>query len=122
MIAYRCILVLKFLSVMGYAGGAAGAFLCDDPAARKRAVHRVASPSLLATWLSGYALLVLNGWPLFELWVAGALLLSLVGNAALVYCVSRERRDLSAFLGSALPVVCVVALMVVKPTWAQVRP
>ncbi|XXX77071.1 hypothetical protein WMF30_56420 [Sorangium sp. So ce134] len=122
MIAYRCILALKFLSIMGYAGGAAGAFLCEDPAARKRAVHRVASPSLLATWLSGYALLVLNGWPLLELWIAGALLLSLAANAALVYCVSRDRRDLSAFLWSALPVACVVVLMVFKPTWAQVRP
>ncbi|WP_437672848.1 hypothetical protein [Sorangium sp. So ce131] len=120
MIAYQGILVLKFLSIMGYAGGAVGAFLCQDPAARKRAVHRVASPCLLATWLSGYALLVLNSWPLFELWIVGALLLSLVANAVLVYCVARERRDLPAFLWSALPVVCIVMLMVLKPAWQQV--
>lgn len=122
MTAYQCVLVLKFLSVMGFGGGAVATFASTETSARKRAAHRVASPSLLATWLSGYALLTLNGWPLFELWIVGSLLLSLVANAALAYCVARDRRGLVSALSVAAPLVCIVVLMVFKPTWAQVSP
>jgi hypothetical protein len=120
MTAYEGILVLKFLSVMGFTGGTIAALLGADSTARKLAAHRVASPCLLATWLSGSALLLLKGIPLFELWVVGAVLLSLFANAMLTLSVAQARRTRAAFLGSILPVAFIVVLMVVKPTWAQV--
>lgn len=120
MTAYQGLLVLKLLSVMGFTGGLIAAFLGADAATRERAAHRVASPCLLGVWLSGYALLGLSGWPLFELWIVAALLLSLGANTALAYCVARGRRGLRAFLATASPVIGVVVLMVLKPTWAQV--
>jgi len=119
---YQGLLVMKLVSVMGFAGGLIAAFIGNDRATRKFAAHRVASPSLLAIWLFGYALLALNGWPLFEFWVVGALALSLVANAALAYCVARDRRSTRAFMGTASPVVASVVLMVLKSTWAQVLP
>lgn len=122
MTLYRCFLVLKFLSVMGFAGGALATFLATDMAARKRAVHRVASPNLLVVWLSGYALLMLNGWPLFELWVVVSLLLSVVVNGVLSYCAARNRNGAAEVLCTLLPLVGIVVLMVFRPTWAQVLP
>jgi len=120
--AYQVLLVCKFLSVMGFAGGATAAFLTKEVSERKRAVHHVASPCLLAVWLAGYALLILRGWPLFELWIIGSLALSLSANVALGYCAARGRRDLAAFAGVVAPVAVTVGLMVFKPTWAQVSP
>jgi hypothetical protein len=122
MTAYQVVLVAKFLAVMGFAGGAIAAFVAAEPHARKHAVHRVASPSLFTTWILGYALLFLGGLPFFEFWVLGSLVLSILANGALVYAVARERRDLSAFLLVALPVVGIVVLMVLKPTWPGVFP
>jgi hypothetical protein len=119
---YSVLLVLKFSSVMGYAGGLVAAFVPTDLAARKRAVHLVASPCLLATWTLGYALLLLLGWPLFELWAVAGVVLSLVSNGALVYSVAREQRNVSTFSWATLPILCTVALMVMKPTWATVLP
>lgn len=120
MTLYQCILVLKFLSVMGFAGGAIATFLAKDANTQKQAVHRVASPSLLAVWLSGYALLMIQDWPLFELWVVGSLLLSVIANGALSYCAAQGKRGPRELLCTALPVICIVVLMVFKPTWAQV--
>ena len=122
MTAYQGLLVLKFLSVMGFAGGAIAALLSTDVGARKHAVHRVASPSLLVVWLCGYGLVLVRGWPLFELWIVASVLLSLWANGMLAYCVARNRRGTGAFLKTALPVVAIVVLMVLKPSWNQVLP
>ncbi|WP_437737503.1 hypothetical protein [Sorangium sp. So ce1335] len=119
---YQLVLTLKFLGAMGYAGGLVASFVAADPHERKLAVHRIASPSLLATWCAGYALAALGGFRMFELWVVGGLALSVGSNVALVYCVSRDRRGPGAFSCAALPLAGVVGLMVLKPTWAQVFP
>ena len=117
---YQSLLIVKFFGVMGFAGGSAGAWLASSLGDRKRAVHAVASPSLLLTWCCGFALLALSGLPMFELWVVVGWLLSLVSNLALVVSVTREQRTLAAFLWTALPLLGVVASMVVKPLWGQV--
>ena len=119
---YSVLLVLKFSSVMGYAGGLVAAFVSTDFAERKRAVHLIASPCLLATWTLGYALLMFLGWPLLELWVVAGVVLSLVSNGALVYSVTRDQRNVSTFSWATLPILCTVALMVTKPTWTTVLP
>lgn len=116
---YQGLLVLKLLAVMGFAGGALAAFLSPDAGVRKRAVHRVGSPSLLAVWLLGYALLALRGAPLFEAWIVGAFALSVLANAALAYAVARQRSDARAFAVAGVLVASIVVLMVLKPTWAE---
>jgi len=122
MVAYQLVLVVKFLSVLGYAGGLVAAFLASDPEVRKRAVHKVASPSLLVIWLTGYTLLLMSGVSLVELWAVGGLVLSLLANGALVFCVTRERRSAGAFACCAVPLACAVMVMVFKPTWAGTLP
>jgi hypothetical protein len=122
MTIYQCVLVLKFLSVMGFAGGAIGVFLATEDDARKRAVHRIASPSLLLVWLLGYALLMIHGWPLFELWVVSSVVLSVITNGVLSYCAARSKAGPMELFCTIVPLVAIVALMVFKPTWAQVTP
>jgi uncharacterized membrane protein len=118
---YQAVLVLKFLAVMGFAGGVIAAFTSNDLETRKRAAHRVAAPSLLATWVCGYLLAGIAHWPLAELWIVFALALSLIANAVLVICVTRDLRGIGAFTSVAAPIACTVALMVFKPTWGIFR-
>src|SRR4051812_4306227 len=56
MLLYRTLHLLKFIGVMLLAGGTVGSFVASEPSARKRAVHGLASPGLLLTWLAGYSL------------------------------------------------------------------
>jgi hypothetical protein len=121
-IVYQCILILKFLAVFGFVGGAVASFLSEDPRTRKRAVHHVASPSLLVVWLAGYGLLMLAGIRWFELWIVASIALSIGANAALAYSAARGHRGGLAILAVAGPIVGIVALMVLKTTWAQVLP
>ena len=118
---YRIILFLKLIAVLAYAGGVAGAFLATEPADRRRAIHALASPSLLAIWLTGYALTSQLGVPLTELWVLGALLLSLASLLGAIHSVARDRRTLGALAMSALPLAAVLGLMVFRPTWGRLR-
>lgn len=118
---YRFILVLKLVGVIAYAGGLAGAFFAEAPADRRRAVHAVASPALLVVWTTGYALTSQLGVALTELWVLGALVLSLGSVLALVHSVTRERRTPAAFAAAAIPLVAVLVLMVFRPTWERLR-
>ncbi len=122
MTAYQAVLALKFVGIMVLAAGLGAAFICTARQDRKLAVHRVASPGLLMTWLCGYVLLLLSGWPLFELWVVGGFVLSLVAHTILVYSVERDRRGLSPLMMSSLPLVLVVGLMVLRPTWTALIP
>lgn len=121
-VVYQCLLVLKFLSVMGFAGGCIAALGGLEVSARKHALHRIASPCLLATWLLGYALLALRGDPWFEFWVAGALVLSIVTNGVVSYAATRDVRGGRAWLGFGLPLAGIVVLMVMKPTWSALLP
>lgn len=120
MVAYPFVLVVKLVSVLGFAGGAIASLSASEPGARRRAAHRIASPCLFLTWASGYLLLLLAGLPLFELWSVGALVLSLAANFVLAAGAARERPGWGTRLGVAVPIVLTVGLMVFKPTWAQV--
>lgn len=113
------LLVLKFLGVLGYAGGATAAFVAPDAVVRRRAVHRLASPALLVVWLSGYALAGLLGIPASELWLVGGLALSFVSLLALVRSVARAERTPAAFAATAVPIALVVVLMALRPTWPR---
>ncbi len=118
---YRLLLFTKLVAVLAYAGGFAGAFLCATSRERSRAAHGIASPALLAIWVSGYLLSTQLGIALTEAWLLGALVLSLASLLALVHSVARERRTAVAFATAALPLALVLALMVWRPTWQQLR-
>jgi uncharacterized membrane protein len=118
---YRVILLIKFVGVLLYAGGLIGSFVATSLVDRKRAVHSIASPGLVVTWIAGYLLTTQLHIALTELWIIGAIFLSLASQLALVYSVKRERRTVSAFVTSVGPLLLVLVLMVFRPTWAEMR-
>ena len=121
MTLYQSILVLKFLGVMVYAGGLIAGFVATSRQERRRAAHFIASPALIVTWCTGYALAWLGGFGLFELWILSALLLSFASNLSLVHSVVRGRRTHLSFAASAIPLAIAVIVMVVRPTWGLLR-
>lgn len=116
--AWRLSRLCKFLGVSAYAGGMVGAFFATEPELRRRAVHRVASPALLVTWVAGYALTTMTGTSMMEAWTMGGLVFSLVSQMALVRLASRpatRRADVAVAMG-AFGVV--LLFMVFRPTWS----
>jgi uncharacterized membrane protein len=118
MTVYNLVLIAKLLSVLSYAGGLIAAFVAQEPAERRLAVHSIASTGLLATWSTGIALAWLSGVKLFELWIVVSFALSLISQLALVYSVLKQDRSATAFTRCALPLGLIIGLMVVKPTWS----
>ncbi|ADO68323.1 hypothetical protein [Stigmatella aurantiaca] len=121
MLTYRLLLLLKFAGVILYGGGLIGSFAATALADRKRAVHAIASPGLVVTWFAGYLLTTQLLIPLTEFWILGGILLSLVSQLALVYSVSRDRRTVATFAAAFFPLFLVLALMVFRPTWSELR-
>lgn len=117
---YRFLLFLKLVAVLLYAGGFVASLVSTVPAERKRAVHGIASPALLLVWATGYGLTAMQGISLGELWILGALGLSLASQLGMVFGVSRGWRTSVMGAAAGVPLVVVVALMVFKPTWATV--
>jgi hypothetical protein len=118
---YHALHLMKFIGVILFGGGMVASFVATTPRDRKRAVHGIASPGLVVTWLAGYLLTLQLGVPLGELWVLGGLLLSFAAQLALLRSVSRER-DLASGLSAVVPLFLVLVLMVFRPTWASLRP
>jgi hypothetical protein len=119
--SYQVLLVFKFVSIVAYASGFAGAFLTSSLEERRRAVHNVAGPALLSIWLFGYFLSEQQQVPLTELWILGALTLSSITQIALSRAVTRDERTLRSFVAAAIPFVLVLVLMVFRPTWSMLR-
>jgi hypothetical protein len=117
---YLLLKIAKVLALLVYAGGSCAAFVAEDPSRHKVLVHRVASPALLVTWLAGYGLSLVTHVSLSELWISGGLLLSLVSQLALVFSAAKGRRDGITLAWVTVPLVMVVVLMVVRPTWRGV--
>ncbi len=116
---YRIILLVKFVGVLLFAGGMIGSFIATTPVDRKRAVHSIASPGLLITWIAGYLLTTQLGIPLTELWILGGILLSLLSQIALSHSVAREPRHKAAVAVSLISLLLVLLLMVFRPTWSN---
>lgn len=121
MIGYRVLHVLKFLGVALLAGGTIASFVAHAPAERRLAVHGLASPGLLLTWVAGYLLSLSLGVGLNELWTAGGLVSSFGAHLALLGSV-RRRRSLSTVVAVSAPLFVTLLLMVFRPTWSQVLP
>lgn len=110
---------LKFVSVFAYGASVGVALSPVEVALRKKAVHTLASPALLSTWIAGYLLTLYRGTPLTEVWVLGGFLISTFGQLVLVRT-TRSRRvtpqQRVLILGSLfLTLLC----MVFRPTWGR---
>lgn len=114
---YRLLLLVKLLAVLGYAGGLGAGLLAGSLPERRRAVHRLASPALAVTWLTGYALCERLGVGLGELWVLGGLCGSFVSLAALVASLHVASRRWSGAV-SVVALAVVLSLMVFRPAWS----
>lgn len=115
---FRLFLLAKFAGVLGYAGGLVAAFVASAPEERRRAVHGVASPAMLLTWLAGYGAAAQLGASLLEPWLAGSLGLSFLSQVALVLGPGRGRAGRGAFAAAVAPLGVVLVLMIWRPTWS----
>lgn len=118
---YLALRLLKFCGVALLAGGSASALLAPDARSRQRAVHRVASPGLVLTWLAGYLLTVKLGVSLGEPWILGGLALSFAAQLGLLHVATHgvSRASAAAVL---LPLFATLVLMVFRPSWAGLWP
>jgi len=108
---------VKFAAVVAYSGAVGIGLWAREEQARRRCVHRIASPTLLLVWAMGYLLTLVRGVALSEAWVLGGFGASLACHLALIRttrsaCVSSAQRALvAASLGLTL------GFMTFRPTW-----
>lgn len=121
MTSYHLLHLLKFVGVSLFGGGMVASFVVSSPVERRRAVHGVASPGLVLTWLAGYLLTLQLGIPLGELWVLGGLLASFVAQLALLQSAARDTVGSGVRLRAAIPLLLVLVLMVFRPTWSSLQ-
>lgn len=67
----------KWVGVLTFVTGLAGAFLLRDETQQRQAAMWLATPGLVLTWLGGYGLLEAHGFSLRSAWVTGALLITM---------------------------------------------
>lgn len=106
----------KWVGLMTFSAGVAGAVLPSSWEDRQRAVYQLATPGFVLTWMAGYGLMRSTSVSMGSPWISGTLLLSLVTLQAIVWGVERPDRRrgvvavvaLGGLLGST-------ALMVARP-------
>lgn len=117
--SYTYLLFAKLLSVLAFAGGTGAALLAGDRDTRRRAVHRIASPALVCTWITGYLLAVRIATPLTELWPLAGFVLSLAALMILIHATSRDRAGAALTAMTLGCLVLVVFVMTLRPTWSS---
>lgn len=114
--------LLKFASILAYAGGVGVGLGGTHVRVKKRAVHLLASPALVAIWLSGYVLSLHQRVSLGEAWLVGGFVTSFVAQLLL----TRAARDPSVPRRTLVAVIAclgaTLAFMVFKPTWGSLLP
>ncbi len=119
--AYHAALLIKFIGVALFTGGMGANLVATGMHERKVAVHRIASPGLLLTWLGGAGAAEMTAIPLTEAWTLGGVFFSFLSMSALVISVSREKKSLGMTLFAVMPLFVVLILMIARPTWAGLR-
>ncbi|HVK72248.1 MAG TPA: hypothetical protein VM734_02980 [Kofleriaceae bacterium] len=121
MLRYELLRFAKFAGVLTFAGGAIASLLATELAARRVAVHRVASFGLLVTWVAGYLLADLLARPLSSPWLLGGFALSFVLQGVLTWSVADDGRRGLRVTGPVVGLLAgTLALMIWRPTWAMV--
>ncbi len=117
---YELIRLVKFAGVLAFAGGAIAALITSDLANRRVAVHRVASPGLLVTWIGGYLLADALARPWTELWILAGFGGSFALQGILVWTVSIEARPSAAMRAAVIGLLgSLLVVMIWRPTWAM---
>jgi len=107
--------LLKWVGVLTFVTGLAGAFLLRDPTQQRQAAMWLATPGLVLTWLGGYGLLEEHGFSLRSTWVIGALLITM---ALLHLALAAVRQPRSRWLFGGVAAVLLLGnliLMVERP-------
>lgn len=113
---YEVIRFLKFAGVLAYTGGVVASLVARDLEARRFAVHRVASPGLLATWVGGYLLADALARKMSEPWLGGAFILTFVTQGVLTWSVARDGRRRPALVAAVIALLAAtLVLMVWRP-------
>ena len=106
----------KWVGVLLFTTGVAGAVLPSSFAERQAAVYRLATPGFILTWLAGYGLLREASVSMGSAWVGAGLLLSLATLQAIVWGVEREDRGRGVVGAVAvLGLLATVGVMVERP-------
>lgn len=119
---YGIVRVLKFLAVLTYACAGTAGLVSADAGVRKRAVHAIASPALLAIWGAGFALAWLRGTSFHELWLLAGLALSFGATLVLTHAAAQPKPTRATLLAFALQLALAIALMVLRPKWSLFVP
>jgi hypothetical protein len=119
---YGTVRVLKFLAVLTYACAGTASLVSVDPGLRKRAVHRIASPALLAIWAAGFTLAWLRGTSFHELWLLGGLALSFGATLVLMSAAGGKPQGRKALAAFALQLALAITLMALRPKWSSFAP
>lgn len=117
---WKLVRLLKFLGVIAYGAGAGIGLSAGELQMRKRAVHLIASPALLVTWVGGYLLTLFQGTPLTYAWILGGFSASALGHLLLIRSTRTASLSTRQRAGVLLPLVLTVLLMVLRPTWWSV--
>lgn len=118
MTLYAMVRILKFIALLTYVGASTASLTASSHRERRRAVHGIASPALMAVWVAGYTLAWLRGTSPFELWTSGGLLLSLGANLSLIQAAASGARTRWVVARYAIPVGLAIVLMVLRPKWS----
>jgi hypothetical protein len=112
----------KFVGILAFGMGIAGALMGGSTAQRQRAAYWLATPGFLLTAVAGYGMSKATGASLGAPWIAGSLLLSLVVLDLTVRSVEPGRspeaappRSLARVVAIIGALVIILALMVWRP-------
>jgi hypothetical protein len=106
----------KFVGILAFGMGIAGALMGGSAAQRQRAAYWLATPGFLLTALAGFGMTKATGASLGAPWIAGSLLLSLVALDLTVRSVEPGRpRSLARVVAIMGALVIILALMVWRP-------
>lgn len=106
----------KFVGMLAFGMGIAGALVGGTAQRRQRAAYWLATPGFLLTAVAGYGLVKATGVSLGAPWVAGSLVLSLVALDLTVRSVEPGRpRSVARVVGIVGSLVVILAMMVWRP-------
>lgn len=114
--------LVKFASVISYAGGVGVGLWGDKLELRKRAVHLFASPALLLIWLSGYVLTLQARVSLGECWILGGFVASLISHLFLTQAIRSPTLTRGLRVATLATLGVALSFMVLRPTWAGLLP
>lgn len=108
---------VKFLGVLAYGAGVGIGLSSAELHVRKRAVHLLASPALLVTWMGGYLLTLFRGTPFTEAWIVGGFSTSTACQLLLIQGTRSKSLSIGLRTSVLLALSLTVFLMVFRPTW-----